>query len=95
LSFVGQVVKPFFRGTRKKCLLGIGMDKMVTTGRLLLHLQRALELSSQWGPPHSPELLSLLHSQDVNLLILYLFMVALYELFFIQNILFLFIELLF
>lgn len=31
--------------------MGIGMDKMVTTGRLLLHLQRAPELSSQWGPP--------------------------------------------
>lgn len=45
------MVKPSCCGSRKKWLLGIGMDKMVTTGRLLLHLQRAPELSSQWGPP--------------------------------------------
>jgi hypothetical protein len=42
------------------------MDKMVTTGRLLLHLQRAPKLSSQWGPPQRKLLLNLVEVQRRN-----------------------------
>jgi len=46
------MVKPFFRGSPKKWLPDSRMAKMVTTGRLLMHLQRTPEMSRQWGPPH-------------------------------------------
>ena len=51
-SFVGQMVKPFFRCSHKKWILGIRKYKMVTTGRLSMYVQKASKLSKQWGPPH-------------------------------------------
>jgi predicted DNA-binding ArsR family transcriptional regulator len=41
-----------FLAFREKWLLGTEMDKMVTNGRLSIHLQKAPKLSSQWGSPH-------------------------------------------
>ena len=49
---LGVLVKPFFRGSREKWLLGIKMDKMVTRGRLGIHLQNASQLSKEWGEGH-------------------------------------------
>ena len=49
------MVKPFFRGSPKKWLPDSRMAKMVTTGRLLMHLQRAPEMSRQWGPAQALE----------------------------------------
>jgi len=49
-SFLRQMVKPFFRGSREKWLLGIERAKMVTTGGPPMHLQKASKLSRQWGP---------------------------------------------
>jgi hypothetical protein len=46
------MVKPFFRGFRKNWLLGIGVVKMVTTGRLGMHLQKTSKLSKEWGEGH-------------------------------------------
>jgi len=36
------MVKPFFRGSRKKWLLSVGMVKMVMTGRLGMHVKNPL-----------------------------------------------------
>jgi hypothetical protein len=46
------MVKPFFRGLLEKWLWGIKMAKMVTDGRSSMYLQKASNLSKQWGPPH-------------------------------------------
>ena len=46
------MVKPFFRGLLEKWRWGIKMAKMVTDGRSSMHLQKASQLSNQWGPPH-------------------------------------------
>lgn len=43
------MAKPVFRGSRKKWHLGFKMDKMVTRGRLSIHLQKASQLSKEWG----------------------------------------------
>jgi hypothetical protein len=45
----GLLVKPIFRGSRKKWLSGIGRDKMVKRGRLSIHLNYASTLSKEWG----------------------------------------------
>lgn len=41
-----------FLGFRKKWLLGTEMDKMVTTGRLSIHLRKAPKLFRGWGEGH-------------------------------------------
>jgi hypothetical protein len=46
------MAKPFFRGTWKKWLWGSKMDKMVTRGRLSIHLKNASKLSKEWGEGH-------------------------------------------
>jgi hypothetical protein len=38
---------------KKDGFLGIGMTKMVTTGRSSMHPKKASLLSRQWGPPHT------------------------------------------
>ena len=38
---------------KKGWLLGIGVAKMVTTGRSSMHLSKASLLSRQWGPSFS------------------------------------------
>jgi hypothetical protein len=48
------MAKPFFRGTWKKWLWGSKMDKMVTRGRLSIHLKNASKLSKEWGEGHGP-----------------------------------------
>ena len=39
----------FFRDSRQKWLLGFIMDKMVTKGRLLIHLHQGSQLSKKRG----------------------------------------------
>jgi len=46
--------KPFFRGRLEKWRWGVKMAKMVTDGRSSMYLQKASNLSKQWGPPHRP-----------------------------------------
>jgi hypothetical protein len=41
-----------FSGFTLKWLLAFKMDKMVTRGRLSIHLQEALKLSKEWGEGH-------------------------------------------
>ena len=38
-----------FSGFKLKWLSAFKMDKMVTRGRLSIHLQEALQLSKEWG----------------------------------------------
>ena len=52
-SFLRQMVKPFFRGSREKWLSAFKIDKMVTRGRLSIHLQEAPQLSKEWGEGHA------------------------------------------
>jgi len=44
-----------FSGFALKWLSDAKMDKMVTRGRLSIHLQEALKLSKEWGEGHSLE----------------------------------------
>ena len=54
-----EIVEPrasgeaFFSRLTEKWLWGMEMDKMVKRGRLLMHLQRALELFRQWSRPQT------------------------------------------
>jgi len=41
-----------FSGFKLKWLSAFKMDKMVTTGRSSMHLEKASQLSRVWGPPH-------------------------------------------
>jgi hypothetical protein len=43
-----------FSGFKLKWLSAFKMDKMVTRGRLSIHLQKAPQLSKEWGEGHSP-----------------------------------------
>jgi len=43
------MAKPVFRGSRKNWHLGFKMDKMVKRGKLSIHLQKASQLSKEWG----------------------------------------------
>jgi hypothetical protein len=38
---------------KKDGILGIGVDRMVTTGRSSMHLRKASPLSRVWGPPQA------------------------------------------
>jgi len=46
------MAKPVFRGSRKNWHLGFKMDKMVKRGKLSIHLQKASQLSKEWGEGH-------------------------------------------
>ena len=52
----GLLVRPIFCRSGGKWLLGIKIIKMVTIGRSSMHLQKASQLSRQWGPCHMPKL---------------------------------------
>jgi len=51
-SLLGLVVKPFLPGSFGKWLLSVERAKMVTRGRLSVHLQKAPQLSKEWGEGH-------------------------------------------
>jgi len=54
-AIVGKMVKPFFRGFCENWLLSIKRTKMVTDGGSSMHLQKASQLSNQWGTPQSQD----------------------------------------
>ena len=45
--------EPVFRDFREQWLFGISKAKMVTTGGLRIHYQKAPQLSKEWGEGHT------------------------------------------